>query len=303
MGSWSESAGRVSINGLTIAYTSAGQGTPALLVHGHASSQDLWPKVNLPNLEAYCRYTLDLPGHGASDKPPLGWFTLENYTDLLVQFCHRFDLKDVLLIGHSMGGLLCLNMALTRPELVAKMILIAPIVEGSFLVYLDPLLWWESFVCQPLTEWLLQIYNTYPWLAAPIATNWYAWPGMVLTDSFKQAQADFARCPLATLFGNFKLVRRTDLRPYLPHLQTPTLVMTGEQDRVVPPRQARLLAEYAPQAQLVTIPHCGHLPFDEQPELFTTAMAEHTHPNGMHQDETAIKPWPKRDSAEILRPA
>jgi pimeloyl-ACP methyl ester carboxylesterase len=272
----SDTAGRLALNGLTVTYTISGQGAPMLLVHGHASSQDLWAKVNLAEASlAYCRYTLDLPGHGASTKPPPPWFTLENYTQILVQFCRHFDLQKVVLVGHSMGGLLCLHLALTHPELVDRMILIAPVVEGSFLAYLDPLLSLEMFFCQPWPELLLQIYNAYPWLAAPIAANWYADPRMLLTGSFKQAQADFARCPMTTLFGNFKLVRRADLRPHLPDLRMPALVIAGEQDRVVPPQQARLLAELAPQAQLVTLPHCGHLPFDEQPELFAAVVKDH----------------------------
>ncbi len=287
MGDWrvgrlknsSHSAGSLTIKGLTLKYAIAGHGAPLLLVHGHASSQDLWAKVNLPDSgQAYCRYTLDLPGHGASTKPPLEWFTLENYTEILAQFCHQLGLKEILLVGHSMGGLLCLNLALTQPELVATLILIAPAVEGSFLAYLDPLLSLEKFIYQPLTEHLLKIYNTYPWLAAPIGANWYAHPRMILTDSFKQAQADFARCPLTTLFGNFKLVRQADLRPHLPALRPPTLVIAGEQDRVVFPSQARLVADYAPQAKLVLIPRCGHLPFDEQPELFQAAVKEFLEP-------------------------
>jgi pimeloyl-ACP methyl ester carboxylesterase len=273
-----KSTGLITLSGLAVNYTITGHGRPMLLVHGHASSQDLWTKVNLLNSGNYCRYTLDLPGHGTADKPPLEWFTLKNYTALLDQFCRHFGLKDILLVGHSMGGLLSLNLALTRPELVASMILIAPVVEGSFLAYLDPWLGLEKFVHHPLTEGLLQIYNAFPWLAAPVGLNWYARPSMLMTDSFKQAQADFARCPFATLYGNFKLVRQADLRPHLPRLQTPTLVITGDRDRVVSPRQAELLARSAPQAKLVVISQSGHLPFDEQPELFAAAVAEYVRP-------------------------
>ncbi|NJN98405.1 MAG: alpha/beta hydrolase [Anaerolineales bacterium] len=264
--------GKLSLNDLTIQYTVSGEGAPMLLVHGHASSQELWAKIKLPGAE-HCRYTLDLPGHGGSDKPPLAWFTLENYTNLLAQFCCHFQLENIVLVGHSMGGLVCLNLALTHPELVGKLILIAPVIEGSFLAYLDFLLLWEHIICQPWPQLLLNLYNFYPWLAAPIAANWYAHPRMLLTDSFRQAQADFARCPLPALFGNFKLVRRADLRPHLSRLHTPTLIITGEQDRVVPCRQSKQLARLAPQAELILIPHCGHLPFDEQPELFTAAVA------------------------------
>ncbi|MCK6625832.1 MAG: alpha/beta hydrolase [Anaerolineae bacterium] len=271
-----DAVGNFTFNGLTIRYTITGQGPPMLLVHGHASSQDLWVKKKLPMLDKYCRYTLDLPGHAGSDKPPLEWFSLENYTNLLAQFCRRFHLRDLVVVAHSMGGLLCLSLALTHPELVSRLILIAPVIEGSFLAYLDFLLPWEKIICQPWSQLMLDLYNFYPWLAAPIAANWYADPRMLLTDSFRQAQADFARCPLTTLFGNFKLVRQADLRPHLSRLQIPTLIIAGEQDRVVPCSQSRLLAHLAPHTELVLIPRCGHLPFDEQPELFAAAIAMST---------------------------
>jgi pimeloyl-ACP methyl ester carboxylesterase len=266
----------LTINGLNLHYTVAGEGAPALLVHGHASSQALWPRVHLRDVDSiYCRYTLDLPGHGASDKPPLNWFTLENYTQLLYEFCRQLGLKNVLLAGHSMGGLLCLNLALTHPELAKQLLLIAPVVEGSFLAYLDPLLHLESFAFQFWAEQMLRIYNIYPWLAAPIGANWYARPSMIFSDSFKQTHTDFARCPMPTLFGNFKMVRHADLRNQLPHLRSPMLIITGDRDRVVPPQQAQMIAERAPRAKLVTISHCGHLPFDEQPALFAAAVKEY----------------------------
>ena len=66
--------------------------------------------------DMYRVITLDLPGHGAASKPPPEWFTLENYTALLDHFCRHFGLKEIVLVGHSMGGLLSLNLALTRPD-------------------------------------------------------------------------------------------------------------------------------------------------------------------------------------------
>lgn len=258
---------------LTLAYTVVGQGPPALLVHGHASSQAIWTRMVSDYLGRYYRcYMLDLPGSAASTKPPLDWYTLENYTHTVQYFCQQLGFRKILLAGHSMGGLLCLNLALHCPALATKLILIAPPVEGTFLAYLDPLLSLERFICQPLTERLLKLYNAYPWLAAPIGTYWYARPGMVLTPSFKQAQADFACCPLATLMGNLRVVRWANLQEQLPQLRPPTLVITGDTDRVVPPSQARLVAARAPRATLITIPQAGHLPFDEQPELFDAAV-------------------------------
>lgn len=266
-------APHLNLNGLIVPYTVAGEGPPALLVHGHASSQTIWKRMVRDYLGQHYRcYMLDLPGCADATKPPLAWFTLENYTGIMNQFCGQLGLSEILLAGHSMGGLLCLNLALTRPELVKNLILIAPAVEGRFLAYLDPLLTMERLICQPLTERLLAFFNAHPWLAIPIGTHWYARRSMVFSNSFKQARADFARCPLATLMGNLRVVRLANLREQLPHLHPPTLIISGDTDRVVPPSQARLLAASAPQAKLVIIPQAGHLPFDEQPEKFDLAV-------------------------------
>lgn len=263
-------------NSLNLHYTVVGQGTPALLVHGHASSRNIWTRIITTYLgQRYRCYTLDLPGHGQSTQPPQAWFTLENYTQTLSAFCNQLGLKDILLAGHSMGGLLCLNFALTYPHRVKNLILVAPAVEGSFLAYLDPLLKMEGLFPHPLAEHLLKIYNANRWLGAPIGLNWYARPGMIWTDSFKQAQADFACCPLSTLLGNLKLMRSADLREQLPCLRPPTLAITGDRDRVVPPSQAKLIAGRAPQVSLAVVPQSGHLPFDEQPALFETTVREY----------------------------
>ncbi len=266
----------LTINDLKLYYTTSGQGTPALLVHGHASSQAVWARIASNYLSRRYRcYALDLPGHGHSTKPLQEWFTLDNYIQTLRKFCDQLGLEEILLAGHSMGGLLCLKFALTYPDLVKNLILVAPAVEGSFLAYLDPLLQVEKLIPQPLTEQLLKIYNANQWLGAPIGLNWYAQPRMIWSDSFRQAQADFACCPLSTLIGNLRLVRSTNLRQQLPLLRSPTLVISGDQDRVIPPSQAKMIAERAPQARLVVIPQSGHLPFDEQPMLFETTVREY----------------------------
>lgn len=263
-------------NGLKLHYTVLGQGPPALLVHGHASSQSTWTRIINTYLgQRYRCYTLDLPGHGQSTKPPQEWFTLENYTQTLYAWCVHLGLKDILLVGHSMGGLLCLNFALAYPDWVKNLILVAPAVEGSFLAYLDLLLKMESVFPRPLAEYLLKIYNTNRWLSTPIGLNSYARPGMIWTDSFKQAQADFACCPLSTLLGNWRIIRSADLREQLSRLSCPALVITGDRDRVVPPHQAKLVAEQTSRVRLVVIPQSGHLPFDEQPALFDTILRDY----------------------------
>jgi pimeloyl-ACP methyl ester carboxylesterase len=264
---------QLTLNGIKIHYSIAGVGPAALLVHGHASSKAIWARIVADYLGRHYRcYLLDLPGHSESDKPLASWFTLENYTQLLRAFCAHFELNNILLMAHSMGGLLGLNLALTQPGLVERLILVAPVVDGDFVAYLDPLLLWEKWMPQPWAEYALNFYNANLWFAAPIGLNWYAHPRMILSASFRQAQADFARCPVSTLLGNLRVIRQAHLSHHLPMLSTPALVITGALDRVVPPSQANMVAAGAHAARLATIPQCGHLPFDEQPDRFDEAV-------------------------------
>jgi proline iminopeptidase len=63
-----------------------------------------------------------------------------------------------------------------------------------------------------------------------------------------------------------------DVRPHLPGLRIPALVVVGSEDWVTPPVAARRLAEGLPDARLVIVPGAGHFPFSEEPELFLEAV-------------------------------
>src|SRR5262245_41534347 len=96
----------INLNGLNIHYQTEGQGTQAVvLIHGWSSSQAMW-NYFLPRLGAhYSGWALDLPGHGASDKPPADWYSIPHFTDALAEFVQNLGLAPALLVGHSMGGM------------------------------------------------------------------------------------------------------------------------------------------------------------------------------------------------------
>lgn len=270
------SAHYLTVNNLALHYTIQGQGPPAVLVHGYAHAQTMWAAPVENYLKAHFRcYALDLPGHGQSDTPPLAWFTLANFTETLYQFCHRLGLSHFLLIGYSMGGLIGLDLALRYPELVDKLITINAPIKGDFLAVFDPLLRLERLIQSPLADKLFRLYNRYFWLAIPIELRRYANPKMVFSQSCRRTQVEMGQCTIQTLFGNFKAIRFCDLSQKVAALQPPTLVITSDRDRVVPPAHAKFVAAQAPHAQLVVIPNSGHLPLDEQPDLFEAAIRQY----------------------------
>jgi pimeloyl-ACP methyl ester carboxylesterase len=131
----------------------------------------------------------------------------------------------------------------------------------------------------------LEIYRRCWLLAISGALNTYAHPAMLLSDSFRRSRTAMARCTAQSLFGSYQMIRQANLSQRLAYLQPPTLVITGAKDRVVPPDQASLVAQRAPRAELVIIPGAGHLPMDEQPDLFNVAIKKYLQLSGAVKEE------------------
>ncbi len=114
------------INSENIAYTETGSGDHTLLfVHGLSSTLEAWKK-NISGLDSQYRcIAVDLPGYGKSSKNRND-YSLTDYADLLEKFVQKKGLKNVILVGHSMGGQIAMQAVLKYPECFEKLVLIAP---------------------------------------------------------------------------------------------------------------------------------------------------------------------------------
>ena len=128
---------RLTRDGVTLAYREAGSGAPPLvLVHGFGSDHT----TLAPQLErfraAHRVVAVDLRGHGASDAPE-GAYGISQHADDLAWLCEQLGLYRPVVVGHSMGGQVALELARRRPDLVAGLALLdapicppAPLLEG-----------------------------------------------------------------------------------------------------------------------------------------------------------------------------
>jgi pimeloyl-ACP methyl ester carboxylesterase len=89
------------------------------------------------------------------------------------------------------------------------------------------------------------------------------------------AERGFRRTPTATMARAWRSAARTDLRSSAPGVRQPTLLLVGERDRIVHPAESGSLARVLPDATLVRIPDCGHLPHLERPEVALPAILRH----------------------------
>lgn len=106
----------IDVNNLSIAYNQYGSGNVTLLfIHGSYIDQTYWNEQVKYFQDEYHVITLDLPGHGKSGRESEKW-TVEGLADDVIEFIKRLDLKNVILIGHSLAGSVNLHVATKYPD-------------------------------------------------------------------------------------------------------------------------------------------------------------------------------------------
>ena len=105
-------------------------GTPLVFIHGWLGSSLEWIyQYSYFNL-SYHTVFIDLPGYGRSDKPKVD-YSIKFFTKQLLDFLRTLGYTDIILIGHSLGGLIAENISLNEPEMVKKLVLISTTPPNS----------------------------------------------------------------------------------------------------------------------------------------------------------------------------
>ncbi len=262
----------VEVDGLKIAYHDVGEGAPALLVHGFASSSFTWTRL-LPLLPKDRRYVaLDLKGFGYSDKSMDGRFSPFRQARLLADVAEKLDLKKIVLVGHSFGGSVALLSFLSTSirKRVSKIVLI------DAAVYPNPL---PPFVKQlriPLANNLVFSYVNSEILSKVILEETYFDKGKI-DDEFVMEYAVLMRLPGAVdclIKSAERLSEGGGLAKRLGNVKIPSLVIWGENDGILPVSDAYRFLEDLPNVRLVVVPDCGHAPQEERPKDVAAAMSD-----------------------------
>jgi pimeloyl-ACP methyl ester carboxylesterase len=220
-----------------IFYRIVGTGTPLVLIHGHAASGATWQRVQPLLAQHYQVIVVDLPGYGRSQFT--GPWRLREIAPLLAHWLQQMELQPVVLIGHSMGGAIATHLTASAPELVERLIL----VDAAGLPLRAPL----------------------PTLAArSIGTFFQRGNG----SYFPQELRDHLASP-RLLWQSALEAATCDFRAELASISTPTLIIWGEHDLLLPPALGQELHTALPHATFVTVPKCGHRPMLGQPAVFS----------------------------------
>jgi len=262
----------ITVRGITTRYVAMGAGSPVLLAHGFGEFLEIW-SFNLEPLSQHCLvYALDFPGHGLSGKPRVD-YTAAFTTEFIIDFMQTLGIEHASLAGHSAGGLARLNAAINFPDKVDKLVLVdsgglgdevsihyrlatlpvlgeilikptvkAGIKRGLKRAFYNPDIVKEEWIdlnCQYLKmpgakEVMLSIIRNGANLSGPR-------PGLVMTSKL--------------------------------HLvKSPTLIIHGFDDPVVPVGNARNASNLIPNSKLEVFADCGHCPHLEKAAEFNEAV-------------------------------
>src|SRR4051794_18549827 len=245
-------------DGGTIYTISRGAGPPVVFCHGVTLSSRVWAK-QFETFPAAGFHTLafDSRGHGESRVGDTG-HSLDNLADDLRTVLDELDLRDVVLVGHSMGGMAVQAFAIRHPDVVAER------VAGLVLLSTSS----HNLVsdAKRVRGALERVVNVGPDVGTFMRQRNL---GLLLArigfgddphPSHVEATREMlAACDKATTREAMSALLHLDLTEGLPKVHVPTLVIVGPADALTPPRDARRIAEMVPDARLVEFPGSGHM--------------------------------------------
>jgi pimeloyl-ACP methyl ester carboxylesterase len=249
------------VDGLRLRLRDTGpRGSPALiLLHGFGASLDTWEPWAQVLSARFRVIRFDLPGFGLTGPDPTGDYSDARTMRIIADLMDQLGVDRATLIGNSLGGRIAWTFAANYPSRVSRLVLISP--DG----FASPGFAYEK---QPEIPRLLK---ALPYVAprAMLRANLaaaYARPE-ALSEATLTRFRDMLLAPgvRAAMLARMGTTVLHDPAPILARIKTPTLLLWGEHDGMIPIANAADYLRDLPHVQLVRLSNLGHLPFEEDP--------------------------------------
>lgn len=265
-------------NDITIGYMDEGKGDPIIFIHGLGSYAPAWKKTMEGLKNSHRCIAIDLPGYGVSSKGKYDC-SMSFYADVVADFIAKMDLKNVSLAGHSMGGQISIMTTLAYPDLVSKLILVAP---AGFELFTPGQKQWFREVLTPKAVKLTPVES----LISNVAYNFYDFPEdaqFMIDDRIAMRSAKEFDAYCYTITQSVSGMVDQPIFEFLPKINIPTLIIYGKQDNLIPNRFlnpgrtediARAGADQIPNSQLNMVNKAGHFVHFEQAEIVNQLLTD-----------------------------
>jgi len=257
--------GRHRISTLTM-----GHGPDILLLHGLGGTRASLFETAAALSRSYRVHAPDLPGFGSSCKPSLGGYNAHWFAEIMLGLMDQLEIDRAHVVGNSMGGRIAIELGLSWPERIRSLGLLCPAVA------------WIKRGLHPIVRLLRPEFGLLPHAFRRSTVASQFWSMFCERDLIDPAVADLvvdefqriyhtagARYALLASARNIYLEApfgRNGFYRRLGELTPPALFVWGSHDCLVPPAFSRHVRQWLPQAEQVTIDHCGHVPQVERPE-------------------------------------
>jgi pimeloyl-ACP methyl ester carboxylesterase len=233
----------VVVNGRRHVYFVEGSGEPVVLIHGLSGSSRWWWR-NIPDLaREFTVYLVDLPGFGEMRDERDG-FSLSGAAEWLAAWMNELGIQPVHIIAHSLGGYIGVKLAIQHPELVDRLILVAPagVPENK------PLLGYSFSLLRAARD---------------------------LRSRFVSVFArDFIRAGPRTILRSARELLAADTTQDLKNITQPTLLIWGARDSMIPPTIGEVFRQEIPNSRLLVFERVGHVPMVDKHKEFNAAVGK-----------------------------
>jgi pimeloyl-ACP methyl ester carboxylesterase len=233
---------------MRIAYERRGSGPPLVLLHGGMSDHREWRRQLEGLSDAFTVVAWDAPGNGGSSDPPES-FRFDEYAGCLAGFVEALGLGRPHVLGLSWGSSLALALYGRRPDVPRSLILAAAYAGWTGSLQRDEV---KRRLADALRE-----------MDLPAEQYARSWIPTLLTERARPEVAE----ELVSIMRDFRpggarpmlqAMAEADLRPVLPTIRVPTLLLSGEDDARSPTAVAREMQRAIPGSELVILPRVGH---------------------------------------------
>ncbi len=239
------------IEGLKINYRDEGEGPLLILLHGWGSNVDLFDGIFRFASKKYHVVGMDMPGFGKSDEPKEAW-AVSDFVEFVLDFIKKLypEDKEIIFLGHSMGGRVIIKMIGTKPE-----------IERGFKI--PKVILTDSAGIKPIPS-AKQSGKTkrYKFYKSVLTKTGIAgaFPGTIEALQKKYGSADYAAASPIMRKSLVKVVNE-DLVPYMPKVNMPALLIWGDKDTATPLSDGQQMEKLMPESGLAVIPGAGHYSF------------------------------------------
>lgn len=259
---------KVKVRDINIYYEIHGEGSPLVMIMGLSANIDWWHPYVIDQFSKNFKIVIfDNRGAGRTDKPAID-YSIKMFADDTVGLMEELGIDKAHMLGVSMGGVICQEIALNYPERVDKLVLVSTTCGGPNSV--------------PVPQETLQIMlsrgemtdeermRTTVELLFP--EEYRKNNPEIMEEAVKRLM--IAPTPIDAYMRQLQAGAQFDSYDKLPNIKAPTIVLTGKKDILLPWENSKILAERISGAKLVAFEESGHGMVSQNAEQFTKAVIE-----------------------------